>query len=199
MALGNDKFLVLERNNCGVGVDAALETADKNVYQIDLAGASDVSGIDLDSGTAFTAVSKGTKLIDLDADTLAALGNKSPEKWEGLAVGPKLANGKHLVLAGTDNDYSVTQNDSGVQFDVWFRMSDADPYSTSIQCPTGSVLGCSGALTTDYTLLPGVLHAYTANIDGYTAPVPEPETYALMLAGLGVVSVMSRQRRRRPA
>ena len=77
-------------------------------------------------------------------------------------------------------------------------MSDADPYATSIQCPAGSVLGCSGALT-DYTLLPGVLHAYTANIDGYTAPVPEPETYALMLAGLGVVSVMSRQRRRRPA
>lgn len=199
VALGNDKFLVLERNNRSVGVDAALETADKNVYRIDLAGASDVSGIDLDSGTAFAAVSKSAKLIDLDADTLAALGNKSPEKWEGLAVGPKLANGKYLVLAGTDNDYSVTQNDSGVQFDAWFRMSDADPYATSIQCPAGTVLGCSGALTPDYTLLPGVLHAYTANIDGYTAPVPEPETYALMLAGLGLVSVMSRQRRRRPA
>ena len=199
VALGNDKFLVLERNNRGVGVDAALETADKNVYRIDLAGASDVSGIDLDSGTAFTAVSKSAKLIDLDADTLAALGNKSPEKWEGLAVGPKLANGKYLVLAGTDNDYSVTQNDSGVQFDAWFRMSDADPYATSIQCPAGTVLGCSGALTPDYTLLPGVLHAYTANIDGYTAPVPEPETYALMLAGLGLVGVMSRNRRRRPA
>ena len=78
-------------------------------------------------------------------------------------------------------------------------MSDADPYATSIQCPAGSVLGCSGALTTNYTLLPGVLHAYTANIDGYTAPVPEPETYALMLAGPGLVGVMSRQRRRRPA
>ena len=195
VALGNDKFLVLERNNRGVGIGADLKTADKNVYQIDLSGATDVSAIDLDSGAAFTAVSKGAKLIDLDADTLAAMGNKSPEKWEGLAVGPKLANGKYLVLAGTDNDYSVTQNGSGVQFDVWLRMTDADPYATSIQCPVGTLLGCSGTLTADYTLLPGVLHAYAANIDGYTAPVPEPETYALMLAGLGLVGCMSRRRR----
>ncbi len=195
VALGNDKFLVLERNNRGVGVGGDLKTADKNVYRIDLAGATDVSSIDLDSGAAFTAVSKGPKLIDLDADTLAALGGKSPEKWEGLAIGPKLGNGKYLILAGTDNDYSVTQNDSGVQFDVWFRMSDADPYATSIECPIGSLLGCSGTLTGDYTLLPGVLHAYTANIEGYTAAVPEPQTYALMLAGLGLLGFISRKRR----
>ena len=193
VALGKYKFLVLERNNRGVGIGAEVMTADKNVYRIDLAGATDVSAIDLDSGAPFTAVGKGAKLIDLDADTLAALGNKSPEKWEGLAVGPKLANGKYLVLAGTDNDYSVTQNSSGVQFDVWLRMTDADPYATSIQCPVGTLLGCSGTLTADHTLLPGVLHAYTANIDGYTAAVPEPETYALMLAGLGLVGCMSRR------
>jgi len=195
VALGNDKFLVLERNNRGVGIGADLKTADKNVYRIDLAGATDVSVIDLDSGAPFTAVGKGAKLIDLDADTLAALGNKSPEKWEGLAVGPKLANGKYLVLAGTDNDYSVTQNGSGVQFDVWLRMTDADPYATSIQCPVGTLLGCSGTLTADYTLLPGVLYAYTANIAGYTAPVPEPGTYALMLTGLGLIGCVSRRRR----
>ena len=29
-----------------------------------------------------------------------------------------------------------------------------------------------------------------------TAPVPEPETYVLMLAGLGAVGFMSRRRRR---
>ena len=188
VALGNDRFMILERNNRGIGVGATLASPDKNVFMIDLNGATDVSGIDLpasgDLPFGFTAVAKGAKVIDLDVDTLAALGSKSPEKWEGLAVGPQLANGSFLVLAGSDNDYSVTQSDGGEQFDVWFRMSDADPYATSIQCPIGAVVGCTGALTDDYVLLPGVLHAYTANIDGYVAAVPEPETLALMLAGL---------------
>lgn len=188
VALGNDRFMILERNNRGIGVGATLASPDKNVFMIDLNGATDVSGIDLpasgDLPFGFTAVAKGAKVIDLDVDTLAALGSKSPEKWEGLAVGPQLANGSFLVLAGSDNDYSVTQSDGGEQFDVWFRMSDADPFATSIQCPIGAVVGCTGALTDDYVLLPGVLHAYTANIDGYVAAVPEPETLALMLAGL---------------
>ena len=199
VALGNDKFMVLERNNRGIGVGATLDTADKAVYQIDLAGATDVTTITLGTTTlpaGVVAVSKGAKVIDLDADTLAALGNKSPEKWEGLAVGPKLNNGKYLVLAGTDNDYSVTQNGSGIQFDVYYRMTDSDPFATSIQCPIGSVLGCTGTLTADFKLLPGVLHAYTADITGYvspiTAPIPEPQTYALMLAGLGVVAWVRR-------
>ena len=200
VALGNDRFMILERNNRGIGVGATLASPDKNVFMIDLNGATDVSGIDLpasgDLPFGFTAVAKGAKVIDLDADTLAALGSKSPEKWEGLAVGPQLANGSFLVLAGSDNDYSVTQSDSGEQFDVWFRMSDADPFATSIQCPIGAVVGWTGALTDDYVLLPGVLHAYTANIDGYVAAVPEPETLALMLAGLIAVGGVAHRNRR---
>ena len=62
---------------------------------------------------------------DLGADTLAALGGVSPEKWEGLAIGPRLADGSYLVLAGTDNDYRVTQNASGAQFDVYFKRGPA--------------------------------------------------------------------------
>lgn len=200
VALGNDRFMILERNNRGIGVGATLASPDKNVFMIDLNGATDVSGIDLpasgDLPFGFTAVAKGAKVIDLDVDTLAALGSKSPEKWEGLAVGPQLANGSFLVLAGSDNDYSVTQSDGGEQFDVWFRMSDADPFATSIQCPIGAVVGCTGALTDDYVLLPGVLHAYTANIDGYVAAVPEPETLALMLAGLIAVGGVAHRNRR---
>ena len=200
VALGNDRFMILERNNRGIGVGATLASPDKNVFMIDLNGATDVSGIDLpasgDLPFGFTAVAKGAKVIDLDVDTLAALGSKSPEKWEGLAVGPQLANGSFLVLAGSDNDYSVTQSDGGEQCDVWFRMSDADPFATSIQCPIGAVVGWTGALTDDYVLLPGVLHAYTANIDGYVAAVPEPETLALMLAGLIAVGGVAHRNRR---
>ena len=34
------------------------------------------------------------------------------------------------------------------------------------------------------------------NLGGVTAPIPEPETYALMLAGLGVVGFVARRRKR---
>ena len=104
--------------------------------------------------------------------SLAALGNLSPEKWEGLAVGPRLDDGSYLVLAGTDNDYSVTQNGTGVQFDVYFK-PDGDP--KRIQCDIGTYLNCAGVAddgaalvlppgfsTEGYRLIPGVLHAYKA-------------------------------------
>jgi hypothetical protein len=186
VALGNDKFMIIERNNRGIGVGATLASADKSVFQIDLNGATDISNISITNGVlpaGVTAVSKSAQLIDLDANTLAALGGKSPEKWEGLAVGPRLDNGTYLILAGSDNDYSVTQNGQNVQFDVWFDFLNADPYANSIQCPIGQTVGCvntnggaAAVLTSAYALLPGVLHAYTARIDGYVAPavVPEP-------------------------
>ena len=183
VAIGNDKFLVLERNNRGIGAGATLATADKEVYQIDLAGAVDVTNTTLPTTDVFAgAVIKGDKVMDLAANTLAALGNKSPEKWEGLAIGPQLANGNYVVLAGTDNDYSVTQTSSGTQFDVYFRFTDADPYASSIQCPIGTKSNCfltSGAsltpptpatLTSEYSLVPAILSAFTAKITNYIKP-----------------------------
>lgn len=197
VALNDSEFLVLERNNRGIGIGATLNGADKRVYKIDISNAGDVSGIDLDAGgPAYSQVAKASAVfIDLDANTLAALGNKSPEKWEGLTIGPKLNDGSYLILAGTDNDYSVTQNAGNLQFDVWLNFNDLDPYASSIQCPLGTTAGCfltannnPATLSSAYGLLPGVLHAYkasAADLAGYAPPsVPLPGTIWLFAGGL---------------
>jgi hypothetical protein len=54
VALHETQFLVLERNNRGVGVGAELNTPNKRVFKIDIASDTDVSGIDLDApGASF--------------------------------------------------------------------------------------------------------------------------------------------------
>jgi hypothetical protein len=185
VALSDHEFLVIERNNRGLGVDANLASPNKKVYRIDLTGASDVSGLNLATAAAgsYAPVTKvATPWLDLAAantlahPSLSALLGVSPEKWEGLAIGPRLNDGSYLVLAGTDNDYSVTQNGSGVQFDVYFKPLGGGTVAR-IQCDIGSFNNCTvvnadgsagGAVPagfefTGYALIPGVLHAYKAS------------------------------------
>jgi hypothetical protein len=195
VALNDQEFLVLERNNRGLGVDATLGGAagdwNKKVFRISLTGATDVSRIDLDApGAVFTPVSKSvTPWLDLAASatlaepSLAALGGVSPEKWEGLTIGPRLLDGSWLLLAGTDNDYSVTQNGSPVQLDVYFKPLVGGGLSR-IQCTIGTFANCNavnsdgsvgaalpqGADFSGYALIPGVLHAYKASAQDLARP-----------------------------
>jgi len=182
-----------------VGVGATVSPPNKKVFKIDISGATDVTGIDLDSGAPFTPVHKtATPFADLAANPAVALGNKVPEKMESLTFGPRLSDGSLFMLIGTDNDYSVTQNGSNVQFDVYFDFSLADPYANSIQCPLGQTTACFktsdnssvATLPGNFSLLPGMLFAYKAGASDldYVAPVPEPRTWTLALVGLAVLA-----------
>lgn len=210
VALDDHRFMVIERNNRGVGVNSALASPDKNIFMIDLNGASDVSSLDLTSplGLNITPVTKSSVFIDLDINTIAALNNRSPEKWEGLAVGPRLNDGSYLLLAGTDNDYSVTQNGSNTQFDVYFNPSN----SNRLQCDLDATTNCYaidangvtgttnlGNLPAGYQLIPGLLQAYkasAADLGGYTPPTTPAPGPLPVLGALSALGWSRRLRRR---
>jgi len=142
-ALSDTDFLVLERDNRGLGVEVTAPPLHKRVYRISLAGATDVSAVSLagsnDLPAGVVALSKAPEL-DILAAMRAAGATDIPEKLEGLAIGPRLADGRHLVLIGSDNDYSVTQTGAGEQFEVCVNRSTGERMSDvplDGDCPTG--------------------------------------------------------------
>jgi hypothetical protein len=200
VAINHHQFLVLERDNRGIGVDnptgrgvaggpipALGVVGSKRVYKIDLDGATDVSTLVLpDDGNLAAAgivpVQKNDAdvFIDLSATTLLPNANQA-EKWEGLAIGPRLPGGNRLIVAGNDNDYSVTQTGSGEQFDVYvdfaghFARCVLDDRTRCEVDPPASdlVIDTPVALPKGFVLLPGVLHAYRASrsdLEGYVPP-----------------------------
>lgn len=175
LALNDHEFLVLERDNRGVGVDdptGANPVGSKRIYKIDITGATDVSAISLAGSNALpggvTPVSKQLYL-DIQAALIAA-GLPVVEKIEGLAFGPDIAGGRSLLLA-SDNDFSVTQTGAGTQFDV---CSDGSQVTLGAGCANGA------------RLLPSVLYAFSV--------VPEPVTGMLLLSGFGGLLMMRRRK-----
>jgi hypothetical protein len=182
-ALNNNEFLVLERDNRGVGEadpTAVVPVGSKRVYKINLAGATNVSGISLTGTNSLpTGVTAVGKSLFLDiADILQTKGQIIPEKMEGLAIGPQLADGSYALLIGTDNDFSVTQNGSGTQFDVCTDGTRSTQVTIDSPCPAGQ------------SLIPTYLYSFkasSAELGNFVPPqkVPEPTAIAgLLLLGL---------------
>lgn len=111
LALNDHQFLVLERDS-----KAGSEARDKKLHLIDLNGASDIHGLkslteqalaeEKAQGTPpFTPVQK-RPFLDILAQGISAI----PEKIEGMAFGPDLADGRRLLILSSDNDFSKTEN-----------------------------------------------------------------------------------------
>ncbi len=179
-AINDTEFLVLERDNRGIGVDdptGEKPVGSKRVFKINLAKATNVQNISLaGTNTLPNGVIPVNKSLFLDiAGLLQTAGMRIPEKMEGLAIGPKLKDGSYAILVGTDNDFSVTQNGSNVQFDV---CSGGTQVALDSGCPKGE------------TLIPTYLYSFKVSGDelkGFVPPskVPEPTAAgSLVLLGL---------------
>lgn len=155
-----------ERDNRGLGVGDPLGTtpvSTKRIYVIDLAGATDVSGLSLagmnDPPPGIAPVAKSLYL-DVAA-ALAKAGHKVFEKMEGIAIGPQLADGTYALIVGTDNDFSVTQNATGVQNDVCSDLQEkTSQVAINAGCPTGQ------------HLIPTVYAAFKSAPGQVTLPTP---------------------------
>jgi hypothetical protein len=103
LAVDDHRFLVIERDN-QIGQNAAF----KKIMKIDIAGASDVSGIESlppkKLPKKVRPVQKSTYIDLLDA-RYGLASPHFPEKEEGLAWGPKLADGRRLLWICVDNDF----------------------------------------------------------------------------------------------
>jgi hypothetical protein len=194
-ALNDKQFLVLERDNRGIGVDdpiGANPVGSKRTFKIDLTGATDVSNISLAGSNSLPAgVNPVSKSLFFDIAALLRGANQLlPEKMEGLAIGPKLADGSYAVLIATDNDFSVTQNGAGLQSDVCTNGTIGTTVALGSPCPAGS------------NLIPSYLLAFRATAEelkGFvpleSAAVPEPvTTTGAVLAGLGSLWLKRRKK-----
>jgi hypothetical protein len=200
-ALNAHEFLVLERDNRGIGVtnpagrgNGAMPSlagvGSKRVFRIDISGATDISAVPLpeDGNLAAAGIHPVAKddaqvFIDLAADTVLPDGNQV-EKWEGLTIGPRLRDGGYVIVAGSDNDFSVAQGITGQAVDIY-----VDWHGNVAKCVLDSRSRCeinpSAADTViddpvpvpgGFTLLPGVLHAYRASPQDLASYVPPRPT-----------------------
>ncbi len=154
---------------------------------MDLAGATDVTNESL-AGTntlpgSVVPVSK-TLWLDIQAQ-LEANGITVTEKMEGIAIGPRIEGGYSFVVV-TDNDFSVTQTGEGVQFNRCTTGKGGSSIDVALNelCPDG------------YSLIDTYAYVFKVNgADLGVLGVPEPATWAMLIAGFGLVGGMARRKR----
>jgi hypothetical protein len=202
VALNRREFLVLERDNRGIGVDnpggngidpatgkifALGVVGSKRVYKITLDNPTDVSGIAnlnptpdgaLPAGVVpVTKSSEDVPFIDLAANTMLPKNNQA-EKWEGITIGPRLKRGGHAIVTGNDNDYSVTQlGGTLTQFESY-----VDFAGNYARCPIGALTGCErngdGVDTGDFTFpLPAGYMLLPGVLHSYRASASDLQGY----------------------
>ena len=225
LALNDHEFLVLERENRGIGSDNAngldpilSASGLKHVYRVDISAATDVRNISLRGTNSLTTpaipgnpdppitivpVTK-TSFLDLRQEILDA-GLPLPEKIEGTTFGPRLNNGLFAFIAGTDNDFSVTQAGTvvggggailPVQYEIYKKGPDVR--FTPLDNPNVTFTNITNTAGADYLVdqgpLPPGFVPHATDLYSFAA-IPEPSTWVLALLALPLAYRARRWRR----
>lgn len=199
VALPDGTLLALERS--------AAATFENRLYQIDFAGATDISDPSFDAGLAgasFTPVAKTLLWSD-------SVGGGFGQNLEGIALGPQLQDGSWLLVGVVDdgdpvsNDTVVTfqatppvsnlpgdYNASG-QVDMWDYHTWRDTFGADLPFADGNQSGMVDAA--DYTVWRDNLGAAAARNLAANS-VPEPSAVAVALIFVAAIPL---SRRRHPA
>lgn len=110
--LGGGKLLAVERSFVSGFTTPSSATGNSiQIYEIDTAGATDVSGLASLIGQSYTPV---TKTLLLDLDTLGI----PLDNIEGITLGEILPNGSRSLILVSDNNFSATQFTQFLAFEV---------------------------------------------------------------------------------
>ena len=110
--IGHGQHLAVERSFV-TGLVTPFSTTGNSIqiYLIDTAGATDVSGFASLAGQSYTPVTK-TLLFDLDSLKIPL------DNIEGITFGPTLENGRRSLILVSDNNFSPTQFTQFLAFEV---------------------------------------------------------------------------------
>jgi len=106
LAINDHQFLVIERDSKG-----GEKAKSKKIFKIDLNEASDVSTVAALPKMGLPASVHAVKkelFVDILDPKFKLAGADLPAKIEGLAFGPDLPDGRHLLLVTSDNDLIPT-------------------------------------------------------------------------------------------
>ncbi|MBS0260489.1 MAG: esterase-like activity of phytase family protein [Planctomycetes bacterium] len=168
LAINDHQFLVGERNSAsgaqGVKLLYEIDLNQANA-PTDLAGTV-YSGTNASNGMPATAIPNGVTPLDKhlfanigdllrQANPFSSVNGKGdlPDKIEGYAWGPDLADGRHLLLATNDNDYAQSQISGYPNYFFAFAVdpSDVPGFQPAVFVPepgslTIGVVGCLSLL-----------------------------------------------------
>lgn len=165
VAVNDHQFLVDERDGKGLG--DGTNAKNKQLYLIDLNGATDITALSGADAAKKAIAKSSTPFLDLVALLTKAgiTADQIPAKIEGVSFGQDVViNGKtvHTLYIANDNDFVPATAGPNQFYVVGFTDKD----------------------------LPGFTPQSIA-----AAPVPEPRSWAMLIAGLGMIGGLLRRRR----